>query len=240
MNNAVQVPQTGINPQMKISVQKIGQEQNPVIVIDDFFAQPELLIAKAEGYPGFTANASDFYPGLRKMITGDYSFECLQALVPLARTLFGVDKTLTPYSDACVFSLATTPQHKLRPIQCVPHIDTHQPNHFALVHYLCDERFSGTSFYRHRVTGHETINSEQLEDYFKLLKSQVMNGGLPEFTYIDGDTELFERIGNIELKFNRAILYKSNALHSGNLNAESLSDEPRRGRLTANLLMRFA
>jgi hypothetical protein len=239
MNNAVQVL-NGINPQMKVSVQKIGREQNAVIIIDDFFAQPNVLITKAEGYPEFTANASDFYPGLRKMITGDYGYECQQAVAPLIREIFGVDETLTPRSEACVFSLATTPQHKLRPIQCVPHIDTHQPNQFALVHYLCSERFSGTSFYRHRATGYETINSEQLEDYFKLLKSQVMNGGLPEFNYIDGDTELFERIGNIELKFNRAIIYKSNALHSGNLNAESLSDEPRQGRLTANLLMRFA
>src|SRR5262245_6120780 len=115
MNNAVQV-QTGINPQMKVSVQKIGHEQNPVIVIDDFFAQPELLIAKAEGYPAFTANASDFYPGMRKLITGDYSFECQQALSPLVREHFNLDESLKAHSDACVFSLATTPQHKLRPI----------------------------------------------------------------------------------------------------------------------------
>lgn len=239
MNNAVQMAQTGVNPQMKVSVQKIGQEQNAVIIIDDFFAQPELLIASAEGYPEFTATASDFYPGLRKMISGDYSFECQQALTPLIRETFGLDATLLPHSEACVFSLATTPQHKLRPIQCVPHVDTHQPNHFALVHYLCREQFSGTSFYRHRATGYESITSERLEDYFKLLKSQVMNGGLPELNYINGDTPLFERIGNIELKFNRAIFYQSNALHSGNLNAEGLSDEPRQGRLTANLLMRF-
>lgn len=239
MNNALQLP-TGVNPQMRVAVQYVGQEKNALIIIDDFFAQPELLIAKAEGYPGFTANASDFYPGLRKMITGDYSAECLQAVAPFIRDVYGLDESLSPHSNACVFSLATTPEHKLRPIQCVPHIDTHQPHHFALVHYLCDERFSGTSFYRHRATGYETINSEQLETYFKRLKEQVMNGGLPEFTYIDGDTELFERIGNVALKFNRAIIYKSNALHSGNLNAQSLSDEPRRGRLTANLLMRFA
>lgn len=231
---------TGVNPHCRVSVQKIGHEQNPVLIIDDFFAEPELLIAKAEGYPAFTANASDFYPGLRKLITGDYSFECQQALSPLIREYFDVAEDSKAHSDACVFSLATTPQHKLRPIQCVPHIDTHQPHHFAMVHYLCSEKFSGTSFYRHRATRYETITSEHLEDYFKLLKSQVMSGGLPEITYIDGDTELFERIGNIPLKFNRAIVYKSNALHSGNLTAECLSDLPRQGRLTANLLMRFA
>jgi len=240
MNNPAQVAPAVINPHMKVSVERLGHEQNALIIIDDFFAQPELLIEQAESYPGFTAQASDYYPGLRKMLTGDYSFECQRALVPLIRDVFELDESLSPHSQACVFSLATTPQHKLRPIQCVPHVDTHQPHHFALVHYLCNERFSGTSFYRHRATGYESITSERLEAYFTLLKSQVMNGGLPEFNYINGDTPLFERIGNIELKFNRAIFYKSNALHSGNLNAESLSDEPRQGRLTANLLMHFA
>ena len=57
------------------------------------------------------------------------------------------------------------------------------------------------------------------------------------FTYIRGDTALFERTASVAARFNRAIFYRSNLLHSGDIAADAgLSPDPRRGRLTANLL----
>jgi hypothetical protein len=232
MNNA--------NPQ-KILVEYFGNEKNPVVVIDNFCAGPETLVALACTEPAFKTQSSDFYPGIRKLITGDYAQTSLRLITPIIHDIFSVAHTQAARISLSAFSLATTTVEKLRPIQCVPHIDTHDPHQFALVHYLCADNYGGTSFYRHKATGHETITETRMENYFRILKQEVTSGGLPLFDYINGDTELFERIGAIEIKFNRAILYRSNALHSGNISAsQGLSSDPKKGRLTANSFINFS
>lgn len=213
----------------------LGEEKNPVVIMDNFFAQPEVLIALANTEPPFNAQTSDYYPGLRKVITGDYAQQSLQKIQPLLTRVFQLTDKHTSDISLSAFSLATTPAHKLRPIQCVPHIDTHNPHQFALVHYLCSEHYGGTAFYRHRTTGYESIIESRLQDYFRTLKQEVTTGGLTRLGYIQGDTALFEKIGEIPVKFNRAILYRSNCLHSGNIDeAAGLSANPNHGRLTAN------
>lgn len=212
-----------------------GTEKNPVVIIDNFFALPDELIALANTEPPFIAQASDYYPGLRKVITGDYAQKSLKKIQPLLTAVFQIPHQQTLDISLSAFSLATTPTHKLRPIQCVPHIDTHDKNQFALVHYLCSEDYGGTAFYRHKNTGYESITDARLQDYFRILKQEVTTGGLPRLGYIQGDTLLFEKIGEIPVKWNRAILYRSNCLHSGNINETvGLSANPNHGRLTAN------
>lgn len=225
----------------QIRVEPIGQEQHPLLIIDDFFAAPEQLLQQALTEPDFIAQPSDFYPGLRKAILGDYPTQSLQTVVPLVREIFSIDAALQARISLCAFSLTTTPPEKLRPIQSVPHIDTHDPLQFAMVHYLCAESFGGTSFYRHRNTGFETITQARLTDYFKILKQEVMDERKNQFDYINGDTHLFERIFQVPVVFNRAIIYRSNQLHSGDISAPpALSPDPRIGRLTANSFFQFA
>ena len=224
----------------QIRVERIGQEQNPLLIIDNFYAEPDQLLQQACSEPGFTAQASDFYPGLRKQIRGDYPTQSLQCIVPLVREYFAVAPERTAQLSLCAFSLTSTAPEQLRPIQSVPHIDTHDPLQFAMVHYLCTESFGGTSFYRHRSTGHESITQECLTNYFKILKQEVMDQQQTQFNYINGDTDLFERIYQVPVVFNRAIVYRSNQLHSGDISAQlGLSTNPRQGRLTANSFFSF-
>lgn len=50
---------------------------------------------------------------------------------------------------------------------------------------------------------------------------------------MNGSNNMYEQIYSVEAKMNRAIIYPSNALHSGNINpVMGLSSEPRKGRLT--------
>jgi len=225
----------------KIRVERIGQEQNPLLIIDNFCAAPEQLVEQACAEPGFIAQASDFYPGLRKHIVGDYPAQCLQTITPIVREVFSIPPELRAQMSLCAFSLTTTPPEKLRPIQSVPHIDTQDPLQFAMVHYLCAESFGGTSFYRHRSTGHESINQERFTDYFKILKQEVMDEQQTRFNYINGDTRLFERIYQMPVAFNRAIVYRSSQLHSGDISLQTgLSANPRLGRLTANSFFYFS
>lgn len=223
-----------------ISVHAIGSELQPVIVIDKLVAEPQALVELASCSPAFAAQARDFYPGLRKQVTGDYSRQLLQTVEPIIKEIFELANDSRAKISLCAFSLATTPARKFRPIQCVPHIDTHDQNQFAVVHYLCDERYGGTAFYRHRSTGFETITQERFHNYFRLLKAEVVNQGLPEPGYINDSSELFEQIASFGVKYNRALVYRSNALHSGNISeAVGLSADPRHGRLTANSFIHF-
>lgn len=230
-----------VDTQQAIHVELIGVEKSPVLIIDNFFSAPELLLQQAKSEPGFVAQASDFYPGLRKHIIGIYPAQSLHTIAPLVRKFFAIATERDVQLSLCAFSLTTTPPEKLRPIQSVPHIDTHDPLQFAMVHYLCAETFGGTSFYRHRSTGFETITQERFTNYFKILKQEVMDERRTQFNYINGDTHLFERIYQMPVRFNRAIIYRSNQLHSADIDASiDLSTTPDTGRLTANSFFRFS
>jgi hypothetical protein len=128
----------------------------------------------------------------------------------------------------------------LIPIQCIPHYDSSDTHQFAVVHYLCGEHHGGTSFYRHRQTGYESISAARSGQYIKTLDREATSRGLPKADYINGDSELFERVASVDAKFNRAIFYCSNLLHSGNIQAANgLNSDPRIGRLTATTSLIF-
>ena len=222
-------------------VDYLGQEKNPVAVFDNFFPNPEQLRQLACVAPEFAAQPSDYYPGVRKLIQGDYSQWVLDQVNPVIQQFFTPHENLRAHISLCAFSLATTPTYKLRPIQCIPHVDTQDNNQFALVHYLCNEHYGGTAFFRHRESGYESINQDRSAVYFPLIKQQLLQTGMGLGGYIQGDTDLFTKIGQIDVRFNRAILYRSNLLHSGLIRESTgLSSDPRQGRLTANCFIHLS
>jgi hypothetical protein len=219
----------------------IGEEQNPLLIIDNFMSDPSALRSLAAEGDGFVAQDSDFYPGQRKPAPAGYAESLQQTLEADIKKIFSdqASSERELVTDLSVFSLVTTPEKQLRPIQCVPHIDTHHRHHLAAVHYLCDEKFGGTSFYCHRSTGYESIDEQRLKDYFPRLKSEVIREGEAALRYMNGSTALFERIASIPLKFNRLILYRSNCLHAGDIDpAQGLEVSPETGRLTINSFLR--
>lgn len=225
---------------MQASIIEIGQEKTPVLILDNFFPDPQQLVEQACTEPGFAAQASDYYPGLRKLAPADYAPWALAQLNQLIRSTYSLSETFSISPQLSAYSLATTPVHQLKPIQCIPHVDTQSPHQFALVHYLCDPRYGGTAFYRHRATGFEIINQARAPIYFNQLKQQLSEKGLSFSGYIRGDTDLFEQTHKIPTAFNRAILYPSNLLHSGLIDENlGLSRDPRQGRLTLNTFICF-
>lgn len=216
----------------------VGQEKNPVIIFDNFHPDPEQLVQLAESELGFRAQTSDYYPGIRKKIDGEYSQWVVDKVAPVIQQFFLSNTESGVHISLCAFSLATTPVHKLRPIQCVPHVDTQDNNQFALVHYLCPEHYGGTGFFCHRATGYESISPERSAHYFPLLKQQLIKTGMSLGGYIHDDTDLFIKSAQVDVRFNRAILYRSNMLHSGLIQESlGLDTNPRTGRLTANCFL---
>jgi hypothetical protein len=220
-------------------VHRVGREGQPVIVIDDFMAEPEGLIVYAESGDPFQASPHDYYPGVRKPAPPQYAAELCAKYAKLLREVFALGAS-EPDVLLSALSITTIRPEKLRPIQRLPHFDTSDPRQLAVVHYLCEARHGGTSFYRHRKTGYETIAQDRLKQYAALLKQQVMTEYAPPAEYMGGDNALFERIASFDARFNRALIYPSNLLHSGNILLTCSEDHPpRTARLTVNTFLKF-
>jgi len=231
------VVEVKLNANMKTSLSYVGNEAIPVLVIDNLIDEPESLIRwlaqEISQNRGFSTQASDFYPGVRKVSPANY-VAAIPQLLPLLQQSFGNLSADIAKVVLSAFSITTTPVDKLRPIQMLPHFDTAADNQFAMVHYLCDEQHGGTSFYRHKKTGFETIGESRFAQYTGLLKQQAVAEKLHQQPhYIEGNSTLFEQIHSVNAQMNRMVIYPSNALHSGNIRPNmGLFSDIRTGRLT--------
>ncbi len=226
-----------VNPNRAVNVIYVGTDREPVLVVDDVLSDPQAVLRFADSGAMFRKEDKDFYPGIRKPFSMAYAENIQRQLRDVFLATFGDGQPGAIEALSCLLSLATTRQEQLRPIQSVPHFDSCDGMQIAGVHYLCDEAWGGTSFYRHRSSGYESITAQRLAEYAPRLKAEVMALNARSFTYIRGDTALFERTGGVAAKFNRAIYYRSNVLHSGDIPAHLLMPaDPRAGRLTANTL----
>ena len=226
-----------VNPRCSAKTIYVGMEREPVLIVDDLLADPVAILRNAETGAAFRKDDKDFYPGIRKTLSTAYASSMYRHLHNVLLDTFSDAPDATIHPMSCLLSLTTTRPEHLRPIQSVPHFDNYDKAHIAGVHYLCAASFGGTSFYRHRSTAYETMTAQRLAQYAPRLKQEVMDLNARSFTYIRGDTALFECTASVEAKFNRAIFYRSNILHSGDIRTSSgMSADPRTGRLTANTL----
>lgn len=223
-----------LNLTAKVEVILVGQELTPIVVIDDFAQKVNDHLCFAGDESEYSATEQDHYPGVRKFAAQSYGEHICQLYFDLIRSTYHIDSRQQAQTVLSAYSLTTTPAEQLIPIQMVPHLDTTTEYQFAIVHYLCDKEHGGTSFYRHKKTNFERINTERLPSYAQILKQQAMAAQLHKKPqYIKSSTALFEQVATVEAKMNRAIIYPSNLLHSGNiLKSSGLSVDPKKGRLT--------
>jgi hypothetical protein len=214
-------------------VDYVGNERAPVIVIEDAWPSAHALVDLAAQRRDYDAR-SLYYPGVRSAAPPEYAKAIVANLTDLIRSTFALSDELI-ITDS-TFSLLVTPPEKLVPFQRVPHFDSVDQNRIALLHYLCD--LGGTSFYRHRSTGLEIITAGIQEQYIRTVNAEVKAKGMPPAQYVDGDTELFERIAKYDAAFNRALVYRGSMLHSVNVSPGFVPDaNPRTGRLTLNTFL---
>jgi len=154
---------------------------------------------------------------VRKLAPALYAHDCADIFGRVLRDGFAMPAGAVATVVFSALSITTTDPSQLRVVQRVPHFDSSAANELAVVHYLCGPEHGGTSFYRHRKTHFESINSDRLKLYADTLKEEVITQHPPPAKYIDGNTPLFERIGSFEARFNRALIYPSNVLHSGDI-----------------------
>jgi hypothetical protein len=105
----------------------------------------------------------------------------------------------------------------------------------AVLHYLCEAIHGGTSLYRQRSTGFEYIDNSRAPRYRQAVMTDIARHGPPPYAYICGDDAQYERTASFAAAFNRVLIYRSQALHSADIDPGAAFDvDPRSGRLTAN------
>ncbi len=215
-------------------IKQVGDEKEPVVIIDNFSGQVQWLLSQAinaryapagVGYPGIRANADSFYLGIRRQLLSEVMMQ-----------VFGFKRGAS--CESCTFSIVTTPPSELEPAQRMPHYDDTGDHVLAALHYLAGEETGGTSFYRHRRTGFETVTPERADLYKRALATDDEELGPPESGYMYGDTARFEMIADIPAKPDRMIIYRGRTLHSGSIapTFEPTAD-PTKGRVTINTFL---
>ena len=221
-----------------ISIDYLGKEKQPLIMIDNFVPDPQAL--SHEALDQDFAPMGPHYPGLRSAVAQERLLSFLTPIVPLICEVFGLSRV--DVIDA-MYSVVTTKAQDLTPIQRLPHFDGLETERLALLHYLSPSSQGGTAFYRHRLSGYESITKDRFVDYSQKLHAEVARIGLPAPAYISGDTDLFELTKRIEARPNRALIYRGHILHCADLPEglympqDATKDELKQGRLSVNTFL---
>jgi hypothetical protein len=204
------------NDNAQVRLARIGRRGIAVSMIDNVLHDPEGVAALGFAQ-SYAQDRGNLYPGVRAPMPESFSTAFRAWLTPILRRNGMLEGSRAIHRDSSFFSVVTTASTDLLPIQRIPHYDSTDPGLFAAVIYLCDTRFSGTSFYRHRKTGYEEITEENRNNYELALDTDMRVHGAPKKEYINGDSVLFEVIFSNELKFNSGIIYPGRILHAGNI-----------------------
>lgn len=233
-NPAPTAPRFALAPRLIVAKTLLGYEAEPLLVIDNAMADPRRLVDEAVNgafAPAF--GPAGGYPGLRAPAPLDYVETVARALFPQIVDAFDLPPVKLARAE-CNFSVVTQPPEALIPSQREPHVDTADPLQFAILHYLCDPEHGGTGFYRHRATGFETLTPDRIAPYRAARTSEPP----PPAGYPARESNAFEQIGGIDAAFDRIAIYRSRLLHSGLIpDPTRLSNDPRTGRLTANIFL---
>jgi hypothetical protein len=221
------------HPDLRVSVEHVGAERIPLLVVDNLVDRPDDLVAYAATEASL-APPSDMYPGLRAPAPASYVEVLRKGLTKAINEAYALPD-LELHNAISYLCVVTTKPQDLKPVQCMPHIDGTAPNSFSSVHYLCSPSYAGTSLYRHRRTGYELVPDFRHERYRSVLEEELREQPWTTQDYIKGDTELFERIASTTVAYNRLVLYPSHALHSADIGQNFAFDpDPRTGRFSVN------
>lgn len=224
---------------MTPALRRVGAGQSPVVVVDDFSGRLPAIVNLAAAMAPFPRIAGNYYPGLRRIIDArdDAAFayvgETLRMAAPFIGGAFDVDSFDLIEAS---FSMITAPPATLSPAQRAPHFDSTDPDYIAVLHYLSDTPGTGTAFYRQRATGIETVDEANVAGFVATAKRDAV---MRPAAYINGTDAHFEQIDAVEGVPDRLVLYRGHLLHSGIIPPDmAMSDNPRTGRLTANLFVK--
>lgn len=221
-----------LNPNAQIKFERIGPEEQPLIIIEDLAANPYDLVEFAK-CAKWKAPNSGLYPGIIAEPPTEYLVEIASKLKSqICRAFnFPADKKL---SATGFFALTTKGLEDFGPWQRIPHFDQSNVESLAMVHYLHPNQTGGTGFFVHTSSGYQSINPRRHEAYNQEVQEWMDKNPNSLNDFAGANTPNYELIHEVPFKFNRAILYPSYVLHCAMYNSQSKDDNPQTGRLTLN------
>lgn len=221
---------------MDISFRRIGNDQNPLIVIDDFLANPEqvrdealnIQYSTSNEYPGYVAPNACL--GLRDVVYWVYNHMLNEVYPDLAMLRSAGEPT-----GRSRFSLFSPSPEKR-----VSSVHTDVANFIGSVLYLSEHEGSGTAFWRDGVSGLESylagsiVMLQKIEAMFGInmlgrMKDAFVNTPilshrevekmmfkrLPEnFVFPKESHAGWEYVDHVPTKFNRLVFYHGWTIHS--------------------------
>lgn len=219
-----------LHPNCRIRVDYVGNEKQPVLVIENFLAEAEFLIDVAESQCQFS-NSIYFYPGIQAVAPKLYEAALVVYLKDIICDVFKIKAEKITHSKS-EFAMVLTPPAQLQATQSRPHVDSDVKSQLAGIHYLCGTDKGGTSLYRHKATGFESVDLSRRPEYDRYLALEAKDIEW-QGKYINGSNKYYERIASYDSVFNSVIFYHGNNLHSANIAPDfNFDPSPRTGRLT--------
>jgi hypothetical protein len=236
----MQEPSFLISPNIKAEIIQIGTEQTPIIIIDDIAVDNTDVINYACTTSKFSDDTATFYPGKRAPLPQPYVVTILQAVYQGICQVYQVPIELNLVPLDHNYSLLTKTEVELKLLQRMPHFDTSEPYHFAVLHYLNPAPHGNTGFFRHIPTGYERIQEDRIDQYINSAKKYVAKNGDPIQNYVTCSDKHYELYHEVEYKPNRLVIYPGNLLHSTIVKTQTdIDSSPFTGRLTANMFIDF-
>ncbi|MGH8263320.1 MAG: DUF6445 family protein [Steroidobacteraceae bacterium] len=168
----------------RIRVDRVGSEAAPMIVVDDLLADAAQLVDVA-AHETFAPVTHRAYPGIRAAAPPQYAGVLHQLLRDLICSTFGFTGSDVIAGESS-FSIVTSAPGNLHIRQRLPHFDSPDTQLIAVLHYLCPEALGGTSFYRHRATGFESITADRLARFDETVNTELAE--VDPVGYINGDS----------------------------------------------------
>ena len=231
-----------LNDELQIQSFTVGNEQQKIIIVDNLLKHPQEMVTFASQNNKFVnyKGHCNFYPGIRVPAPADYSAALAPAIYSiLIKEYEGIAPDWEMNKAECSLSLITVKPEDLRTVQSTPHFDSANIFQFAVLVYLCGEEHGGTAFYRHNATNYETITHENRKHFEEVYFKELKEKPIPK-SYFTESNESFSKIGMVDARFNRMVIYRSCLLHSPHINpTQSVDPNPQTGRLTINSFFAF-
>ncbi len=229
-----------INPAGRLAVTYVGHEKTPVLCIDDFLSNCQVMREDARHQAAFSAEMRTMYPGVRAKLPGSYVKTALNSLATVLSRVYGLGSQLNVRVDDASYAIVSLAEDALNPYQCIPHFDNLITKSFAFLHYLNEGDFGGTGFFRHIPTNIERVTLDSNRHYQESVMNFFKRHGQPEKAYIKDTNAHYELIHKFDYSPNRLLVYPSNLLHSGLIRPDKdINPNPETGRLTASIFFHF-
>jgi hypothetical protein len=244
-----------LNPNMQIEISYISKNKLPLMIIDDFYKNPELVreLLINSPVPSITSSSNGGFPGKRVNLCSFMPQKFQHEYSDILRRYFKLDFHLEHAENAFLGNVFDASGSSDKFNNSTPHMD---PAVIASIVYLNydEEKVGGTSIYEHRASGLNFMPASRFHfEWISQRKAKLENRTISEVkeefdkkfnqyrdemfakpsdskekrdTHILKSNNEWEILATVESKFNRLAGYIGGTLHSAMIDFDELSKKP--------------